>query len=75
VVRSAKGFLNDQDLLYIIQRSLDFIRNGRNKWKFTDHAGARHWLPMRDMEIFRKPVEYVLMNGTRPRAEEEMIAC
>jgi diguanylate cyclase (GGDEF)-like protein len=73
VVRASKGFLNDTDLLNIIQRSLDYVRSGRRKWKFKDHAGNSHLLPMRDIEIFRKPIHYVLQNGYRPRTEDEKL--
>ena len=73
VARAQAGFLNDQDLLNIIQRSLDFVRNGRNKWSFKDHAGRSHALPMRDIQMYRKPVHWVVLNATRPRAEAEKI--
>lgn len=71
VVRAQTGLLSDKDLLSIMQRSLDFIRNGKTKWKFIDHHGNRHMLPMRDIQIFRKPVHYVLHEGLRSRTEEE----
>lgn len=73
LVRSQQGFLNDQDLLNIIQRSLDFVRTGRTKWKFKDHAGNSHTLPMRNLEMYRKPVHYVMLNGVRKRTESEKI--
>ena len=73
VVRAASGFLNDQDLLNILARSHDFIRNGKRRWKFTGHDGKRHMLPMRDTEMFRRPVYSSMADGTRSRTEEEII--
>jgi len=73
VVKSKTGFLNDDDLLSIIARAHDFVRNGKNKFKFTDHDGNHHLLPMRDVNIFRKPIYHVMAEGTRSRIEEEVL--
>jgi len=73
VIRSRSGFLNDKDLLNIIARSHDAIVKGHSKWQFKDFQGQNHNLYMRDMEIFRKPIHDVLLNGTREREAEERL--
>jgi len=66
----SKGFLSDGDLLTVIARSHDYIRNGQQKWKFTGSDGQLHFLPMRDAEIFLPPVSHAIVS-TRPLDEGE----
>ena len=74
VIRAADSFLTDNDLLNIIARSHDAIVNGHSKWTFKDFHGQPHNLYMRDMEIFRKPIYEVMVNGVRGRTEEEVLS-
>jgi diguanylate cyclase (GGDEF)-like protein len=67
----SRGFLSDGDLMTVIARSHDYIRNGQQKWKFTGSDGQLHFLPMRDAEIFMPPVSHVVEGGTRELDEGE----
>jgi diguanylate cyclase (GGDEF)-like protein len=69
----SKGVLSDNDMQTIIARSHDYIRNGGQKWQFTGEDGKKHFLPMRDAEIFRLPLKTVIMDDTRPLDEAEML--
>ena len=73
VIKATEGLLNNKDLLNIIARSHDAIINQKAKWTFKDFHGNAHNLYMRDMEIFRKPIYDVMVNGTRKRTEEEVL--
>lgn len=69
----SKGVLSDNDMQTIIARSHDYVRNGGQKWQFTGEDGRKHFLPMRDAEIFRLPLKTVIMDDTRPLDEAEML--